>query len=192
MAPSGDINYAAVLHGKNDLRVEKVSIPDDIPAGHVKLGMRAVGICGTDVHFWKHGSIGHFAVKAPMVLGHEGSGEVLAVGAGVNGLEPGDRVAIEPAVPCGSCKLCSTGHYNLCADVKCAATPPTDGSLANYVVHPARFCFKLPDSVSYEEAAMFEPLSVAIHACRRAYVQCHTIPNHAMPCHTIPCMPYKS
>lgn len=171
MPSSSDTNYAAVLHSTNDLRVEKVQVPSEVPEGYVKLGMRAVGICGSDMHFWKFGRIGSLIVKSPMILGHEGSGEVLETGPGVIDLQVGDRVAIEPGVPCECCSHCSTGRYNLCGDVKFAATPPVDGSLANYIVHPARYCYKLPENVSYEDAAMFEPLSVAIHTCRRANVK---------------------
>lgn len=111
-----------------------------------------------------------------MVLGHEGSGVVRLVGEDVVGLEGGDRVALEPGVPCANCDLCKTGRYNLCPDVKFSATPPVDGSLAHFVVHPAEYCFKLPPMISFDEAALFEPLSVAIHACRRGKVTLgHTV-----------------
>lgn len=105
-----------------------------------------------------------------MVLGHEGSGVVRLVGENVEGLEEGDRVAIEPGIPCSHCTCCTEGRYNLCPKIKFAATPPVDGSLAYFVVHPAPFCYKLPPSVSFDEAALFEPLSVGIHACRRGNV----------------------
>lgn len=105
-----------------------------------------------------------------MVLGHEGSGVVRMVGEDVSGFEEGNRVAIEPGVPCSGCRPCKSGRYNLCPGVKFAATPPVDGSLAHFIVHPASFCYKLPPMISFDEAALFEPLSVGVHACRRGNV----------------------
>lgn len=106
-----------------------------------------------------------------MILGHEASGVVRLVGENVSNLEEGDRVAIEPGVPCSGCTYCKSGRYNLCPHIKFAATPPVDGSLAHFIVHPARFLYKLPPMISFDEAALFEPLSVGIHACRRGHVR---------------------
>lgn len=114
--------------------------------------------------------IAHFVVKEPMVIGHECAGVIEEVGTGVNHLSVGDRVALEPGISCWRCRHCKGGRYNLCDDMKFFATPPVHGSLANQIVHPADLCFKLPDSVSLEEGAMCEPLSVGVHACRRAGV----------------------
>ncbi|KAI0560015.1 alcohol dehydrogenase [Gracilaria domingensis] len=163
-------NKAIVLHGAGDLRIEKVPIPA-IPEGHVLVAMRSVGICGSDVHYWTDGRIGDFIIDKPMILGHEGSGVVRLVGENVTNVEEGDRVAMEPGVPCGGCTLCSGGRYNLCPHVKFAATPPVHGSLAHFVVHPARFLYRLSPMISFDEAALFEPLSVGIHACRRGGVK---------------------
>lgn len=104
--------------------------------------MHSVGICGSDVHYYVHGAIGDNALKAPLVLGHESSGIVAIVGPGVTNLQRGDRVAIEPFRPCRYCRFCKTGRYNICPDVKVCATPPTDGTLSRYHVHPADFCYK--------------------------------------------------
>lgn len=114
--------------------------------------------------------IAHFVVKEPMVIGHECAGVIEEVGAGVTHLSVGDRVALEPGVSCWRCRHCKGGRYNLCSDMKFFATPPVHGSLANQVVHPGDLCFKLPDGVTLEEGAMCEPLSVGVHACRRAGV----------------------
>jgi len=133
--------------------------------------MHSVGICGSDVHYWAHGKCGPFEVKGPLILGHESSGIVTALGEGVTTLQVGDRVAIEPGVPCRVCVLCRSGAYNLCPDVKFLATPPIDGSLTSYLEHPSDFCFKLPSNVSMEEGALLEPLSVGVQACRRGNVQ---------------------
>ena len=151
-------NLAAVLHGIGDLRVEERPIPEPVP-GDVLVAMRSVGICGSDVHYLTHGRIGSFVVEAPMVLGHESAGVVAAVGPGVTTLKPGDRVALEPGIPCRACSACRTGRYNLCPDVRFFATPPIDGSMARYVVHPADFCYALPPHVSLDDGALLEPLS---------------------------------
>ncbi|KIH46117.1 putative L-iditol 2-dehydrogenase [Ancylostoma duodenale] len=105
------------------------------------------------------------------VLGHETCGTVAGVGANVKGFSVGDRIAIEPGIPCRGCEHCKVGRYNLCPEQKFFATPPTHGSLARYIAHDADYCYKLPDGVTYEEGALMEPLSVAVHACRRAQVQ---------------------
>jgi L-iditol 2-dehydrogenase len=162
-------NLSAVLHKKGDLRLENRPIPEPRD-DEVLIRMAVVGICGSDVSFWTKGNIGDFVVKAPMVLGHESSGTVVKVGQKVTHLKPGDRVAIEPGVPCRYCDQCKIGRYNLCPDVDFCATPPSHGNLCRYYTHAADFCFKLPDHVSLEEGALCEPLSVALQACRRAEI----------------------
>ncbi len=157
---------AAVLHKARDLRLEEVPIPEYGPDDVlVKIG--AVGICGSDVHYWRTGAIGDFVVTEPMILGHEVAGTVAEVGAKVTSLKVGDRVALEPGVPCRRCEACKTGRYNLCPDVHFFATPPIDGALSDFAVSPADFAYKIPDSLSLDAAALIEPLSVGIHACRR-------------------------
>ncbi|KDR24482.1 Sorbitol dehydrogenase [Zootermopsis nevadensis] len=132
--------------------------------------MACVGICGSDVHYVVQGRIGDFIVKDPMIMGHEASGIVAKVGKNVKHLKEGDRVAIEPGVPCRICRFCKEGKYNLCPDIVFCATPPVHGNLSRYYVHAADFCYKLPDHVSLEEGALLEPLSVGVHACRRGGV----------------------
>ncbi|XP_048229301.1 L-idonate 5-dehydrogenase isoform X2 [Ricinus communis] len=112
----------------------------------------------------------NFIVKKPMVIGHECAGVIEEVGSGVKSLAVGDRVALEPGISCRRCNLCKDGRYNLCPEMKLFGSPPTNGALANKVVHPANLCFKLPENVSMEEGAMCEPLSVGVHACRRAKI----------------------
>jgi L-iditol 2-dehydrogenase len=172
--PSGS-NIGAVLHAVGDLRVEALDMPSPGP-GQVLLRVQSTGICGSDNHYYRHGRIGDFVCRASMVLGHEASAIVAAVGVGVSSLAAGDRVAIEPGVPCSSCGVCLGGRYNLCPDMRFAATPPVHGSLARFVVHPAQFCFRMPDSMSFDVGALLEPLSVGIHATRRAGVALgHTV-----------------
>lgn len=167
MAPND--NLTAVLHGIEDLRLEQRPVPD-IKDDQVLLEIDSVGICGSDVHYWVHGRIGPFICDGPMVIGHEASGVVCKVGKDVKNLVVGDRVAIEPGVPCRHCDYCKGGQYNLCLDMAFCATPPFDGNLTRYYAHAADFCYKVPDHVTMEEAAMLEPLSVGVHACRRANV----------------------
>lgn len=160
---------AYVLREPRDLQLEERPIPT-IGADQVLVRVRAVGVCGSDVHYWHSGRIGPVVVEKPMVLGHECAGEVVKAGADVSHLRPGDRVALEPGIPCGECDLCRAGKYNLCPDVVFFATPPVDGAFCEYVAHKAASAFRLPETVSYEEGAMCEPLSVGIHAARRAGV----------------------
>ncbi|XP_055549199.1 sorbitol dehydrogenase-like [Wyeomyia smithii] len=162
-------NLTAILYGVEDLRLEQRPIPtpkDD----EVLLEMDSVGICGSDVHYLAHGRIGDFILRKPMVIGHEASGIVSKVGARVKHLQVGDRVAIEPGYGCRVCDYCKAGRYNLCDEMIFCATPPYDGNLTRYFVHPADFCYKLPPHVTMEEGALLEPLSVGVHACRRAQV----------------------
>lgn len=161
---------AAVLHEPRDLRLDEVPDPT-LGAGEVRVRVRTVGICGSDVHYWRTGRIGEHVLRSPMILGHEAAGVVEEVAPDVSSLRPGDRVALEPGVPCRRCEWCKTGRYNLCPDVVFMATPPVDGALAEYVVSPADFAYRLPNEVSFDAAALVEPLSVAIHACRRGHVE---------------------
>ncbi|XP_058797152.1 sorbitol dehydrogenase-like isoform X2 [Phymastichus coffea] len=134
----------------------------------VLLKIASVGICGSDIHYLIHGRIGDFIVKKPMIMGHESSGTVVKVGKTVQNLKVGDRVAIEPGVPCRICEFCKSGRYNLCPDIKFCATPPVNGTLRRFYKHAADFCYKLPNHVSLEEGALLEPLSVGVHVCKRA------------------------
>jgi L-iditol 2-dehydrogenase len=162
-------NRAAVLYAPGDLRVEDRAIPEP-GAREVLVEIAAVGVCGSDVHYYEHGRIGSFVVREPMVLGHESSGRVVALGPGTSKHAVGERVALEPGVPCGSCRECRAGRYNLCRDVRFFATPPIDGAFANYVTIHEDFAFALPESVSDQAGALMEPLSVAVWACQKANV----------------------
>ncbi|EME83328.1 uncharacterized protein MYCFIDRAFT_39289 [Pseudocercospora fijiensis CIRAD86] len=133
--------------------------------------MRCNGICGSDVHFWHTGRIGPLIVDCPHVLGHEGAGEVVWSGANVKHLKPGDRVAVEPGVPCDNCYQCSSGNYNLCADVAFSGVPPYSGSIRRWHVHPSKFLHKIPDNLSFSDGALLEPLSVVLHGFERAPIK---------------------
>ena len=126
---------AAVLDQPNVLAIKEVDMPKVGP-GEVLVKVKAVGICGSDVHYYIEGRIGDYIVEKPIILGHETSGEIAEVGEGVTHLKKGDKVALEPGIPCGCCIQCKSGYYNLCADVKFHATPPYDGTFAQYVPPP--------------------------------------------------------
>ncbi|KAI6482764.1 hypothetical protein MCOR18_004468 [Pyricularia oryzae] len=152
-----------------DHQLKQVEAPILSPGpGEVLLHVKCTGVCGSDVHFWKTGAIGTLVVEGDCILGHEAAGIVLSTGPDVTTLKPGDRVAIEPGVPCNKCFLCSEGRYNLCQEVQFAGVWPYHGTLQRYKVHPARWLHKLPDSLSYAEGALLEPLSVVLHGIRVA------------------------
>ena len=149
--------------------MEDRPVPEPGPR-EVLVEISAVGVCGSDVHYYEHGRIGDFVVEAPLVLGHESAGRVVALGEGVTRHAVGDRVTLEPGVPCGRCRECRAGRYNLCPDVVFLATPPVDGAFTNHLAIHEDFAFTLPDGMSDEAGALMEPLSVGIWACRKAGV----------------------
>lgn len=160
----------ALLNEPYDIEIKEVDVPEIGPED-VLVKVMAVGVCGSDVHYYAHGSVGEFVVKEPLILGHECSGKVVAVGAEVTNFQEGDRVAIEPGVPCGRCEHCREGKYNLCSHVVFLATPPVDGAFCQYLSHPADFLYHIPDDLTYEQATLNEPFSVGLQACKRAQVK---------------------
>ncbi|KYH42088.1 MAG: alcohol dehydrogenase [Candidatus Bathyarchaeota archaeon B26-2] len=160
---------AAVLHKPLDMRLEEVEIPEIGPMD-VLVRMRAVGVCGSDVHYFLHGRAASFVVTKPIILGHECAGDIAEVGSKVQNLEVGQRVVIEPGFTCGRCNYCRGGRYNLCRNVRFYGTPPYDGAFSEYAAAPAENVYPLPDNVSYEEGAMIEPLAVGMMAARRGSV----------------------
>jgi L-iditol 2-dehydrogenase len=156
---------AAVLRGVKDLFIEERPRPEPGP-GEVQVQVSAVGVCGSDVHYYRHGRIGDFVVESPMVLGHESAGVITAVGTGVDPGRVGERVSVEPGVPDLTCGQCLAGRYNLCPDMRFFATPPIDGSLAEFVAVHEAFAHPVPDAMSDDAAALLEPLSVGVWASR--------------------------
>jgi L-iditol 2-dehydrogenase len=130
--------------------------------------IEAVGVCGSDTAYYQVGRIGDYVVDGPIILGHEVSGQVVATGSAVTNVAVGDRVAIEPGTPCRNCRECMAGRYHLCPDLVFLATPPYDGALVERMAIDARNLHQIPDQMTYEEAALLEPLSVGIWGCRRA------------------------
>lgn len=160
---------ASVLVTQGNVRVEERPVP--VPADdEVLIKVASVGVCGSDVHYYRAGRIGDFIVGAPLVLGHEVSGRIVGAGATVPATRIGERVAIEPQRPCRICAQCVAGRYNLCPHMLFYATPPIDGAFCEYVTIQAPFAHPVPDSVSDDVAALFEPLSVGIWASRKARV----------------------
>lgn len=161
---------ALVLERQRELSLRDIDLPQALGPGMVRIKVHTVGICGSDVHYYTHGRIGPFIVKEPMVLGHEASGTVVEVGPGVTGLKSGDRVCMEPGIPDPNSRASKLGLYNVDPSVTFWATPPIHGCLTPYVVHPAAFTYKLPDNVSFAEAAMVEPFAVGLQAASKARI----------------------
>ena len=158
-------NYAMKMCSVKRLERTELEMPV-AAADQVVVKIEYCGICGSDMHFFQNGAIGTRKAPPDFILGHESAGTVIEVGKDVTTLKVGDRVALEPGVPCGKCQYCKSGKYNLCPDVHflAAAKPPTNGALRNYFAYPAEWCFKLPDNVSTLEGALIEPLAVGFHA----------------------------
>ncbi len=162
---------ALVLQGKNKLAIEDFSMDEPLTPDDVRIQIRDVGVCGSDVHYYLHGRIGDFVVEKPMVLGHEASGVILEVGRNVLHLRVGDRVCMEPGIPSPGSASTFAGCYNLDPGVRFWATPPIHGCMRETVVHPGNFTFKLPDNVSLEEGALVEPVAIGVYSASTAGVQ---------------------
>ncbi|GAA5839545.1 hypothetical protein JCM9279_005974 [Rhodotorula babjevae] len=188
--PTGAHNISCVLHGIDDVRFEDLPVPTECGEDDAIVSPRKITLCQSDCHYIKHGRIGDFIVEEPMVLGHETAAVVVQVGSRVTNIKPGDRVALEPGRSCRVCSDCKDGHYNRCAKMIFAATPPHSGkstisfvwsrsrcaeggwgaqggTLTAYYTLPADLCYPLPDNMSLEEGALLEPLSVGVHAVHK-------------------------
>lgn len=161
---------AARLYGPRDMRLDEIETPTPQP-GEALIRVRAVGVCGSDVHFYKDGGMDGTDLVYPFILGHEFAGEIAALGPGVNAPAVSTRVAVDPAIPCGQCETCLDGNINCCPEVHFPASPPIQGVLSEYVVHPADLCIPLPEGVSVEDGALLEPLGVVIHALSLAKIK---------------------
>jgi L-iditol 2-dehydrogenase len=162
-----DKMMAAVLHSAGDLRYEEAPVPEPGP-DDVLIEVKANGLCGSDIHFFEDGRLGPYEVTRPYIPGHEACGTVVRASRSGIGPAVGQRVAIEPGVPCRRCALCKSGRYNLCRDVVFMSEPPVNGTFAQYVALAADFAHPLPDGVGDESGAFVEPISVGIQACARA------------------------
>ncbi|CAA9959876.1 sorbitol dehydrogenase protein [Pyrenophora teres f. maculata] len=162
---------ASVLHGAKDLRIESRSILPPSPR-ELQISIRSTGLCGSDLHYYRHYRNGDIIVREPMSLGHESAGVVVGVGSEVTNFKIGDKVALEVGLPCENCDRCKEGRYNICKGIKfrssAKAFPHAQGTLQDRINHPAAWCHKLPEDVSLDLGALLEPLSVAIQASKRA------------------------
>ncbi|KAK0665832.1 chaperonin 10-like protein [Cercophora samala] len=165
---------ASVLHGAKDLRLETRPLPPLTP-NDVRIAVKTTGLCGSDLHYYNHFRNGDIIVREPLTLGHESAGIVTAVGSAVTNLAPGDKVALEVGQPCEQCNLCLQGRYNICPEMKfrssAKAWPHAQGTLQEEIVHPGKWCHKLPEGVSLEDGALVEPMAVALHALQRARLE---------------------
>ncbi len=161
---------ACRIHAKEDLRIEPVEMPDVGP-GEVLLRLGAGGICGSDLHYYFEGRNGSFVVREPLIPGHEASGVVEAVGAGVTRVRKGDKVAISPSHACGRCDYCREGREHLCANMKFLGSaslfPHVQGMFREYFVMAERQCYPVAGDVTLGELAFAEPLAVALHTTNR-------------------------
>ncbi len=168
---------AARLYGPKDMRIDQVPHPGPPGPNEVLLRVTATGICGSDLHSYQDGRIGDTQVEAPLVLGHEFGGVIEAIGPGESlggdfaPLSVGMRVAVDPAQPCGRCEMCEKGHPNLCWRLHFCGLFPDDGSFRQWMHVPAHTCFAVPDEIDDAEAALLEPLGVALHATDLAKIQ---------------------
>ena len=149
--------------------------PMDVPSPQIKndtdvlIRMSVVGVCGSDVHYYTEGRIGSQVVQYPFTVGHEGAGIVEAVGASVTQVKPGDRIAIEPAMPCWKCDQCLAGRPHTCRALKFLGCPKqAEGCLSEYIVMPETSCFPIPDSMTFEEAAISEPLAIGVYGVKQS------------------------
>ena len=147
----------ARLHAVGDLRVADEPVPEPGP-GMSLVQVTAVGICGSDLHWWDEGAIGDAKLTHPLVLGHEGAGVI------ADGPRAGQRVAVDPAIPCETCRACRDGYRNLCYRIKFSGHGDTDGMMREFMAWPTTALHPLPDRVSDADGAMLEPLGVAIHS----------------------------
>lgn len=160
---------ASYLVKQGEVTVKTVDVPE-LEADQVLVQVASVGVCGSDVHYYQHGKIGPYIVEHPLILGHELSGTITAVGVDVDPARIGSRVAVEPQRPCRTCVQCKAGRYNLCPDIEFYATPPIQGGFCEFVKIQSDFAYDIPDSISFDAAALIEPLSVGIWAAKRAEI----------------------
>ncbi|NAZ86166.1 NAD(P)-dependent alcohol dehydrogenase [Kineococcus indalonis] len=158
---------ASVLVEQGVVELQERPVPTPA-ADEVLVRVASVGVCGSDVHYYKEGRIGDFVVEQPLVLGHEVSGQVVAAGRDVPQERVGERVAIDPQVPCRHCRACKSGRMNLCPNMRFYATPPVDGTFCDYVTAPADMAYPVPDVMSDDAAALLEPFSVGLWAAHKA------------------------
>ena len=160
---------AMMLTGIREMEMKEVPTPSIMNDNDVLIRMKTMGVCGSDIHYYVSGKIGSQAVSYPFTVGHEGAGEVEAVGKGVSVVKPGDRIAIDPAMPCWECDQCLAGRPHTCRKLKFLGCPgQAEGCLSEFIVMPETSCFNISDSMSYDQAAISEPLSIGVYAVKQS------------------------
>jgi L-iditol 2-dehydrogenase len=160
---------AMQLTGIQQIRMIEVPDPIIIADSDVLIKMKVLGVCGSDVHYFKQGKIGSQVVLFPFTLGHEGAGEVVAIGKAVKHLKVGQRIAIEPAMPCGKCDQCLAGRPHTCRKLKFLGCPgQAEGCLSEYIVMPESSCIPVSDRLSFDQAAISEPLAIGVYAVKQS------------------------
>ncbi len=157
------------LTGIRQMEMMDVPTPSILKDRDVLIRMKTLGVCGSDIHYYVSGKIGSQVVEYPFAVGHEGAGQVEAVGKGVSMVKPGDRVAIEPAMPCWECDQCKAGRSHTCRNLRFLGCPgQAEGSLSEYIVMPETSCFKIPEQMTYDQAAISEPLAIGVYAVKQS------------------------
>jgi L-iditol 2-dehydrogenase len=160
---------AMMLTGIRQMEMREIAVPVIKTPKDVIIRMKIVGVCGSDVHYYVQGKIGSQVVEYPFTVGHEGAGTVEKVGSAVTKVKPGDRIAVEPAMSCGECDQCKAGRPHTCRKLRFLGCPKqADGCLSEYIVMPEECCFKIKDSMSFEEAAISEPLAIGVYAVKQS------------------------
>lgn len=160
---------AAKLTKPGNIELIETKVPEFINGTDVLVRVKVVGVCGSDLHYFNTGKIGNLVVEYPFTLGHEGGGIVEKIGIMVRTIKPGDRIAIEPSLSCGECEQCKAGRPHTCINNKFLGCPgQLEGNLSEYIVIKEEQCIKLDDSLSYEDAALSEPLSIGLYANKQA------------------------
>jgi L-iditol 2-dehydrogenase len=158
-----------MLTGIRKMAVQEMPDPEITDGSGVMIKMMVTGVCGSDIHYYQNGRIGSQVINYPFPVGHEGAGIVVAVGKDVRSVRPGDRIAIEPAMPCHECDQCLSGREHTCRKLKFLGCPgQADGCLSEYIVMPESSCFRVPDEMTFEEAAISEPLAIGVYSVRQA------------------------
>jgi L-iditol 2-dehydrogenase len=156
---------AMMLTGIREMEMREVPDPVITRSKDVKIKMKVLGICGSDIHYYARGKIGSQTVVYPFTVGHEGAGEVIATGSAVKKIKPGDVIAIEPAMPCRECDQCLSGRYHTCRKLKYLGCPgQAEGCMSEYIVMPEESCFLLPGNLTADHGAISEPLSIGIYS----------------------------
>ncbi len=160
---------SAVLTALERIEIIERPVPEISKPDEVLIRMRSVGLCGSDVHYYRYGRIGSQVVTFPFTLGHEGAGVVEKTGGEVTSLKTGDRVAVDPAMPCGECDQCMADRKHTCRNLKFLGCPgQAEGCLSEYIVMPASSCYLIPKNITLDQAALSEPLSIGLYAVRSA------------------------